>query len=70
MNEKKCAVCGCPIGPVTIGALTQFHLQRALARNAGNKTKAAADLGVSLKTVYNWLDRDPQQSTCDSAGHS
>jgi two-component system NtrC family response regulator len=32
-------------------------IQEALDRNCGNKPKAAEDLGISLKTLYNKLNQ-------------
>lgn len=50
------------IAPSTMDALTlrelEHHaIQEAIDRNQGNKTKAADDLGVSLKTLYNKLNQ-------------
>ena len=33
------------------------HLLRTLERHGGNKTTASAELGISLKTMYNKLNR-------------
>jgi DNA-binding NtrC family response regulator len=43
--------------PRTLEEVEQAHLLRALERHGGNKTSAAAELGISLKTIYNKLNR-------------
>ena len=44
-----------------LGALEQLAIQQALAQCGGNKTKAAAVLGIALKTLYNKLAVAPDQ---------
>ena len=43
-------------GLVTLAELERKHIATALNRLAGNKTKAAVALGISLKTLYNKLN--------------
>lgn len=43
--------------PRTLEEIEQAHLQRTLEKHNGNKTAAAAELGISLKTIYNKLNR-------------
>jgi len=40
-------------GAVTLRDMEMQVIHRALERNAGNKPKAAEELGISLKTLYN-----------------
>jgi len=44
-------------GPKTLEEIEMEHLLRVLEKHAGNKTSAAAELGISLKTMYNKLNR-------------
>jgi len=47
-------------GPADDGTFESAKLRavnRALERNDGNKRKAARDLGISRRTLYNWLER-------------
>jgi two-component system NtrC family response regulator len=43
-------------GPMTLRELEMIAIERAIERNDGNKTAAAEELGVSLKTLYNKLN--------------
>ncbi len=43
--------------PRTLEEIEQEHLLRTLEKHGGNKTLAAAELGISLKTIYNKLNR-------------
>lgn len=43
-------------GPVTLRELEMQAIHQAIDRNEGNKTAAAEQLGVSLKTLYNKLN--------------
>jgi transcriptional regulator with PAS, ATPase and Fis domain len=45
----------CP--PRTLEEIEIEHLLRTLEKHGGNKTTAAAELGISLKTMYNKLNR-------------
>jgi two-component system NtrC family response regulator len=47
-------------GPMTLRELEMQAIQHALDRHAGNKPKAAEELGVSLKTLYNKLNQVAQ----------
>lgn len=44
-------------GPVTLRELEMDAIHEALERNQGNKPRAAEELGVSLKTLYNKLNQ-------------
>ena len=52
-------------GPITLRELELEAIHEALDRNAGAKPKAAAELGISLKTLYNKLN---QESDLRAAG--
>ena len=52
--------------PVTMSLMevTDAHIQKVLDHHGGNKTRAARDLGVNVKTIYNRTvarakDQDP-----------
>lgn len=45
-------------GPVTLRDLEMEAIYEALERNDGAKPKAAAELGISLKTLYNKLNQE------------
>ncbi len=47
----------CSPGPCTLRELEMRAIHDALDRHQGNKPKAAKDLGVSLKTLYNKLNQ-------------
>lgn len=40
---------------MTLNDLEKRYIVRALEKHGGNKTRAAAELGVTIKTVYNKL---------------
>jgi two-component system NtrC family response regulator len=44
-------------GPVTLRDLEMEAILESLERNDGNKPKAAEELGISLKTLYNKLNQ-------------
>jgi DNA-binding NtrC family response regulator len=44
-------------GPMTLEELEMQAIHTALERHEGSKPKAAEELGVSLKTLYNKLNR-------------
>jgi DNA-binding NtrC family response regulator len=46
-----------PNGPMTMEEVETRHLLETLERHGGNKTTAAAELGISLKTIYNKLNK-------------
>jgi two-component system NtrC family response regulator len=46
---------GATASRASLRALEVQAIQQAIDRNGGNKTKAAEELGVSLKTLYNKL---------------
>ncbi|MFK8114346.1 MAG: sigma-54-dependent transcriptional regulator [Rubripirellula sp.] len=43
-------------GPMTLREMEAIAIDKAIARNDGNKPAAAEELGVSLKTLYNKLN--------------
>lgn len=45
-------------GPLTLRELEMQTIHQALERNKGNKPKAAEELGISLKTLYNKLHNE------------
>ena len=45
------------LGPITLRELEQHAIHAALQRHGGSKPKAAQELGVSLKTLYNKLNQ-------------
>lgn len=45
-------------GPITLRDLEMEAIHQALERNGGNKPRAAEELGVSLKTLYNKLNQE------------
>ena len=40
---------------LNIADMSKQHLEQALERNNGNRTKAAEELGISTRTLYRWL---------------
>ena len=46
--------------PLNLKELESITIRRALEKHAGNKTAAADELGVSLKTLYNRLNADEE----------
>ena len=46
------------IGPMTLRDLEMQAIHQSLERNGGSKPKAAEELGVSLKTLYNKLNAE------------
>jgi len=53
---------------VTLNELKERAVVAALARHGGSKVQAAAELGVSLKTIYNVLARIRLRPSADDAG--
>lgn len=49
--------------PKTLEVIEMEHLLRVLEKHGGNKTSAAAELGISLKTMYNKLNRLNERRT-------
>ena len=41
----------------TLNEIEMEHVLRVLEKHGGNKTAAAAELGISLKTMYNKLNQ-------------
>ncbi len=48
------------IGPLTLREIELQAIQQSLDRHSGNKPKAADELGISLKTLYNKLNQVSQ----------
>lgn len=46
---------GEPADPPTIDEVIRRHTLAVLAKHGGSKAKAAAELGVCVKTCYLWL---------------
>ena len=46
------------LGPLTLRELELQAIHEALERSGGNKPKAADELGISLKTLYNKLNQE------------
>ncbi|MCA9232230.1 MAG: helix-turn-helix domain-containing protein, partial [Planctomycetales bacterium] len=44
-------------GPMTLRDMEMEAIHEALERNEGNKPKAAEQLGISLKTLYNKINQ-------------
>jgi transcriptional regulator with PAS, ATPase and Fis domain len=52
---------------LTLDTIKRRAVLDALDRHGGNKPAAAAELGISLKTVYNILNREPGNAPgCDA----
>ena len=47
---------------MTLREMEYMAIHAALARHEGNKTAAASELGISLKTLYNKLNQESQAS--------
>jgi two-component system NtrC family response regulator len=47
-------------GSLSLREIEMQAIQQALDRHAGNKPKAAEELGISLKTLYNKLNQVSQ----------
>ena len=47
--------------PRTLEEIEMEHVLRVLEKHGGSKTAAAAELGISLKTMYNKLNRLQEQ---------
>jgi DNA-binding NtrC family response regulator len=45
------------IGPISLRELEEVAIAEAIERHAGNKSAAAEELGISLKTLYNKLNQ-------------
>jgi DNA-binding NtrC family response regulator len=50
-----------PAGSRTLREIEMEHVLRVLDKHAGNKPAAAAELGISLKTMYNKLNQDKEE---------
>lgn len=50
------------VGPLTLREIEMQVIHQALERHAGNKPKAADELGISLKTLYNKLNQQLDKS--------
>jgi DNA-binding NtrC family response regulator len=55
-----------PSGPRTLEEIEMEHVLRTLEKHGGSKTAAAQELGISLKTMYNKLNK--LQETRKAAG--
>ena len=52
-----CAPAASDEEPRTLEEIEMAHVLRVLEKHKGSKTAAAAELGISLKTMYNKLNR-------------
>jgi len=43
--------------PLTLKELEKRYVMFVLRKNDGDKDKTAKDLGITLKTLYNWLNK-------------
>jgi DNA-binding NtrC family response regulator len=48
-------------GPRTLEEVEMEHILQVLAKHNGHKVSAAAELGISLKTLYNKLNKEEQR---------
>jgi two-component system NtrC family response regulator len=48
------------LGPLSLRDLEMQAIHQALVRHSGNKPKAADELGISLKTLYNKLNQESE----------
>ena len=48
------------LGPLSLRDLEMQAIHQALVRHGGNKPKAAEELGISLKTLYNKLNQESE----------
>nr|WP_050901717.1 sigma-54 dependent transcriptional regulator [Microbulbifer agarilyticus] len=75
-DQQLDAVASGKVPPVPAGVpldvLEKIAIERTLEQNAGNKTETAGQLGISVKTLYNKLEKYEQQATeqSDSKGRS
>lgn len=54
----------------TLEEIRQWAVARALIVEHGQKPRAAKRLGISLKTLYNWLNKEAHSATRTSGGLS
>ncbi|MEN0109856.1 MAG: sigma-54 dependent transcriptional regulator [Planctomycetota bacterium] len=57
-SERRLTGAALARGPMTLRELEMQAIHDALERHAGAKPKAAAELGISLKTLYNKLNQE------------
>lgn len=67
-NEKRLRGPHFKIGPTaasgaTLREMEMAAIHQALDRHKGNKPKAAEELGISLKTLYNKLNQEQAEAT-------
>lgn len=43
--------------PLTLAEIEKRYVLFVLKKNDGNKAKTAGDLGIAVKTLYNWLNK-------------
>ena len=53
--------------PMKLKELERIAIERAMSRHGGNKTAAAEELGVSVKTLYNRLNVGNRRSGLTNA---
>jgi DNA-binding NtrC family response regulator len=56
-GSQTCAAAATDEEPRTLEEIEMAHVLRVLEKHKGSKTAAAAELGISLKTMYNKLNR-------------
>jgi DNA-binding NtrC family response regulator len=57
LSRQTAAIPFRPAGAPSLRDLEMQAIHEALGRNNGNKPKAAEDLGISVKTLYNKLNQ-------------
>ena len=59
-DRRRSSPKGFGAGPVTLKDLEQLAIRESLQRHQGSKSKAAEELGISLKTLYNKVNQSSE----------